>query len=97
CVIVKHANPCGVAIAPTVEEAYDRALASDPTSAYGGVVVLTRPVPTELGRKLAGQFVEVLLAPGFDEESLMALREKPGTRILHDKERRGGEPTERNY
>jgi phosphoribosylaminoimidazolecarboxamide formyltransferase/IMP cyclohydrolase len=97
CVIVKHANPCGVAIAPTIVEAYDRALASDPASAYGGVVALTRPVSAELGRKLAGQFVEVLHAPGFDEEALAVLREKPATRILYDKERRGGEPTERHY
>jgi phosphoribosylaminoimidazolecarboxamide formyltransferase/IMP cyclohydrolase len=97
CVIVKHANPCGVAIAPTIEAAYDRALASDPTSAYGGVVVLTRPVTAELGRKLADQFVEVLHAPGYAEEALAALREKPATRILNDKERRGGEPTERHY
>ncbi|MFN2629346.1 MAG: bifunctional phosphoribosylaminoimidazolecarboxamide formyltransferase/IMP cyclohydrolase [Gaiellaceae bacterium] len=97
CVIVKHANPCGVGIAATIEAAYDLALASDPTAAYGGVVVLTRPVGAELGRKLAGQFVEVLFAPGFDDGALAALREKPGTRILLDHERRAGDPTERSY
>ena len=64
CVIVKHANPCGVAVGATVEEAYDKALASDPTSAYGGVVVLNREVEAPLGEKLAEQFVEVLFAPG---------------------------------
>ena len=67
CVIVKHANPCGVAIGATAEEAYDKALACDPTSAYGGVVVLNREVDGPLGEKLAEQFVEVLLAPGFVE------------------------------
>ena len=64
CVIVKHANPCGCAVAASVGEAYDLALASDPVSAYGGVVVLNRPVDSELAERLAGQFVEVLLAPG---------------------------------
>src|SRR4029450_9724378 len=63
CVIVKHANPCGVAVAGPIEQAYARALASDPVSAYGGVVVLNRPVSTELGERLAEQFVEVLFAP----------------------------------
>src|SRR5262249_31562286 len=60
CVIVKHANPCGAAVGATLEEAYDKALASDPVSAYGGVVVLNREVEPALGEKLAEQFVEVL-------------------------------------
>jgi phosphoribosylaminoimidazolecarboxamide formyltransferase/IMP cyclohydrolase len=91
CVIVKHANPCGVAVAATIDEAYDRALASDPISAYGGVVVLTRPVTASLGRKLAEQFVEVLLAPGYEDAALDALTVKPNTRLLDDRERRSGE------
>ena len=82
CVIVKHANPCGVAVGDTIEEAYAKALAADPVSAYGGVVVLTRPVSAALGAPLAEQFVEVLLAPGFDEHALAALAAKPSTRIL---------------
>ena len=61
CVIVKHANPCGVALGATLEEAYDKALASDPISAYGGVVVFNREVGRALGEKLAEQFVEVSL------------------------------------
>jgi phosphoribosylaminoimidazolecarboxamide formyltransferase/IMP cyclohydrolase len=97
CVIVKHANPCGVAVAATVEEAYERALACDPLSAYGGIVVLNRPVSVALGTRLRDQFVEVLLAPGFDDEALAALREKPATRILADRERRGRDPGERDY
>jgi phosphoribosylaminoimidazolecarboxamide formyltransferase/IMP cyclohydrolase len=97
CVIVKHANPCGVAVGTTVEEAYDKALASDPTSAYGGVVVLNREVEESLGEKLAEQFVEVLFAPGYTEDALNALRRKKNTRILLDGERRAGEPGERSY
>ena len=97
CVIVKHANPCGVAIGATAEEAYDKALASDPTSAYGGVVVLNREVDGQLGEKLAEQFVEVLLAPGFTGEALEALRRKQNTRVLVDRERRVDEPGERHF
>jgi phosphoribosylaminoimidazolecarboxamide formyltransferase/IMP cyclohydrolase len=97
CVIVKHANPCGVALAATIEDAYERALASDPTSAYGGVVVLNRPVSAELGGRLGDQFIEVLLAPGYHEAALEALRVKQGTRILVDAERRRPDRGERDY
>ena len=97
CVIVKHANPCGVAAAESIEDAYARALAADPVSAYGGVVVLTRPVTAALGKALAEQFVEVLFAPGYEEGALEALTPKPGTRILEDVERRAFVPTERDY
>jgi phosphoribosylaminoimidazolecarboxamide formyltransferase / IMP cyclohydrolase len=89
CVIVKHANPCGAAVASAIEDAYEQALASDPVSAYGGVVALNRAVPGALGARLAEQFVEVLSAPGYDAEALAALTVKPGTRILVDP---GGEP-----
>jgi phosphoribosylaminoimidazolecarboxamide formyltransferase/IMP cyclohydrolase len=97
CVIVKHANPCGVAIGATLEEAYDNALASDPTSAYGGIVVLNREVDAALGEKLAEQFVEVLFAPGYDEAALASLRQKQGTRLLVDRERRRPETDLRHY
>jgi phosphoribosylaminoimidazolecarboxamide formyltransferase / IMP cyclohydrolase len=97
CVIVKHANPCGVAVAGSIEQAYERALSADPLSAYGGVVVLNRPVSEALGEKLAEQFVEVLFAPGYDEAALERLTEKPATRILHDRERRLSNPGERDY
>jgi phosphoribosylaminoimidazolecarboxamide formyltransferase/IMP cyclohydrolase len=82
CAIVKHANACGAAVAATVEEAYERALASDPVSAFGGVVAMNRPVTGALGDRIAEQFVEVLHAPGVDERALAALRAKPATRIL---------------
>ncbi|HEY7207482.1 MAG TPA: bifunctional phosphoribosylaminoimidazolecarboxamide formyltransferase/IMP cyclohydrolase [Gaiellaceae bacterium] len=96
CVIVKHANPCGVAVAATIEEAYERALASDPVSAYGGVVVLTRAVPEALGARIAEQFVEVLFAPDYDDAALEQLRAKPATRILLDRERRKAAPGTRH-
>jgi len=98
CVIVKHANPCGVAIADTIEEAYSRALAADPVSAYGGVVVLNQPVTAALGEALAGQFVELLFAPGYDEQAMEALAAKKGSvRILNDTERRALVETERDF
>jgi phosphoribosylaminoimidazolecarboxamide formyltransferase/IMP cyclohydrolase len=97
CVIVKHANPCGVAVAGAIEQAYERALAADPISAYGGVVVLNRPVSEALGERLAEQFVEVLFAPGYDDTALERLKEKPATRILVDRERRIANPGERDY
>jgi phosphoribosylaminoimidazolecarboxamide formyltransferase/IMP cyclohydrolase len=97
CVIVKHANPCGVALGTTIERAYELALAADATSAYGGVIVLNRPVSQALGESIAGQFVEVLFAPGYDEGGLSALRIKAGTRILLDSERRRRSPGERDY
>jgi phosphoribosylaminoimidazolecarboxamide formyltransferase / IMP cyclohydrolase len=97
CVIVKHANPCGVAVSGSIEQAYERALAADPLSAYGGVVVLNRAVSAELGERLAEQFVEVLFAPGYDGAALDRLKEKPATRILDDRERRLSNPGERDY
>jgi phosphoribosylaminoimidazolecarboxamide formyltransferase/IMP cyclohydrolase len=94
CVIVKHANPCGVGIASKIEEAYEKALAADPSSAYGGVVVVTHPVSATLGERLAEQFIEVVFAPGFDAVAIEALVQKPDTRILNDQERRGFVATE---
>ncbi|MBV8479354.1 MAG: bifunctional phosphoribosylaminoimidazolecarboxamide formyltransferase/IMP cyclohydrolase, partial [Actinobacteria bacterium] len=88
CVIVKHANPCGVALGATIEEAYEKALAADPVSAYGGIVVLNRDVEGALGEEIAEQFVEVLFAPGYADAALEALGRKQSTRILADRERR---------
>jgi phosphoribosylaminoimidazolecarboxamide formyltransferase / IMP cyclohydrolase len=97
CVIVKHAGPCGAALATTIEEAYERALSADPLSAYGGVVALNREVGSGLGDRLAEQFVEALVAPAYDEGALAALRSKPATRVLLDSERRRRSPGERDY
>ena len=96
-VVVKHAGPCGCAVASTVEEAYARALAADPVSAYGGVVALNRRVEAELATAIVGQFTEVLIAPDYTEEALEILRRKESTRILVDRERRGASPGERDY
>jgi phosphoribosylaminoimidazolecarboxamide formyltransferase/IMP cyclohydrolase len=97
CAIVKHANPCGVAVGASIEEAYELAHAADPLSAYGGVIALNRPVSAALGERVAEQFVEVLHAPGYDETALAALTRKPATRILDDRERRAPEASERDY
>ena len=96
CVIVKHNNPCGVAISSDVRTAYERARDCDPVSAYGGVVVVNRPVDAELGEMLADTFVEVLCTPGYDEAALTALTRKPNTRILLNGERRRANPGERD-
>ena len=89
CAIVKHANPCGVAVGASPGEAYERALACDPLSAFGMACVLDRPVDAALGERLAERFVDVLLAPAIDERALEALRRKPGTRVLVAQKPRG--------
>jgi phosphoribosylaminoimidazolecarboxamide formyltransferase/IMP cyclohydrolase len=96
CAIVKHANPCGVAVGATLEEAYERALESDPMSAYGGVIAVNRSVSAQLGERLAEQFIEVLFAPGYAPQAVETLRGKPDLRILEDRERRKASPGERD-
>jgi phosphoribosylaminoimidazolecarboxamide formyltransferase/IMP cyclohydrolase len=96
CAIVKHGNPCGVAVAGTIEEAYERALASDPVSAFGMVCVVNRRVGPELAGRLAERFVDVLLAPGYEGNALALLGGKPGARVLVDRERRAFDPGERD-
>jgi len=97
CVIVKHANPCGCAMAGAIEDAYRKAHACDPLSAYGGIVALNRPVELELAQAIAEQFVEVLIAPGFTGEALALLKEKPATRVLLNRERRVVASGDRDY
>jgi phosphoribosylaminoimidazolecarboxamide formyltransferase/IMP cyclohydrolase len=97
CVIVKHANPCGVAVAGTIEEAYERALASDPVSAFGMVCAVNRPVSAGLGEAIAERFVDVLFAPDYEDAALEALQRKQAIRILRDKERRGFPRGERDF
>jgi phosphoribosylaminoimidazolecarboxamide formyltransferase/IMP cyclohydrolase len=96
-VVVKHANPAGVAVARSLEAAFRRAHDADPVSAYGMVLALNRPVSAELGRELAERFVEVVIAPDYDDEALAALRRKQAIRILRDRERRRGDLGERDY
>jgi phosphoribosylaminoimidazolecarboxamide formyltransferase / IMP cyclohydrolase len=97
CVIVKHANPCGVAVAGTIEEAYERALASDPVSAFGMVCAVNRSVSAGLGEALAERFIDVLFAPDYHDAALEALQRKQAIRILRDKERRGFARGERDF
>jgi phosphoribosylaminoimidazolecarboxamide formyltransferase/IMP cyclohydrolase len=96
CVIVKHNNPCGAAIGADVLEAYLKALACDPLSAYGGVIALNRPIGVELAEQLHKNFVEVLIAPGFEDGALEVLQQKEAIRILCEEEPRQADPDERD-
>jgi phosphoribosylaminoimidazolecarboxamide formyltransferase/IMP cyclohydrolase len=97
CAIVKHTNPCGVGVAADLVDAYAKAHASDPVSAYGGVVAVNRRVDPPLAQLLAEQFVEVLIAPEYTADAVSILIQKPATRILEDRERRRTSPGERDY
>lgn len=81
-VIIKHANPCGAAIGDDLAEAYRKAFASDPISAFGGIVALSGPVDGELAREISQVFTEVLIAPGFDEEARAVFSEKSNMILL---------------
>jgi phosphoribosylaminoimidazolecarboxamide formyltransferase / IMP cyclohydrolase len=83
CVIVKHANPCGVAEADTLLDAYDRAYATDPTSAFGGIIAFNREVDKQTAAEIIGrQFVEVIVAPSFSGAAQTLLAEKANLRVL---------------
>jgi phosphoribosylaminoimidazolecarboxamide formyltransferase / IMP cyclohydrolase len=82
CVIVKHNNPCGCALADSGQAAYERAFACDPQSAYGGVIAVNRPVDRAFAQALAKQFIEVLLAPAYEPDALEVLQEKKNVRLL---------------
>ena len=81
-VIVKHANPCGAAVADSLAEAYSRAFESDPTSAFGGIVALSHPVDGELAREISEVFTEVLISPGFSGEAREVFESKPNMILL---------------
>lgn len=83
CVIVKHANPCGVALGADLSAAYARAFETDPVSAFGGIIAFNRALDVATARAiLARQFVEVVVAPEVDEEALAAFASKPNVRVL---------------
>ena len=82
CVIVKHANPCGVAVADRLVEAYRAALACDPVSAFGGIVAVNRPLDREAAEAIAGIFTEVVIAPGADEDARATFAAKKNLRLL---------------
>lgn len=80
--IIKHANPCGIAVGADVADAHARAHACDPTSAFGGVVAANRPVTRRMAEQLGPVFTEVLVAPGFDDDALELLTQKKNLRLL---------------
>lgn len=82
CVIIKHNNPCGTALGNNLAEAYERALAADPVSAYGGIVAFNGRVDEEAAHKAASLFMEVIIAPGYDDQALAILKKKANLRIL---------------
>ena len=82
CVIVKHANPCGVALGTTAAEAYANALETDPTSAFGGIIAFNRAVDGETAAAVAKQFVEVVIAHSYAPEALKAFAAKQNVRLL---------------
>ena len=83
CVIVKHANPCGVAVGTRIRDAYDRAFSTDPTSAFGGIIAFNRPLDPETAAAIVDrQFVEVIIAPRIETAALAPLASKENVRVL---------------
>jgi len=83
CVIVKHANPCGVAVAGDIAEAYDKAFRTDPTSAFGGIVAFNRPLDVKTAKEIIDrQFVEVIIAPSIDTDAAGVTAAKKNVRVL---------------
>ncbi len=82
CVIVKHANPCGVAVGADLAAAYAKAFATDPTSAFGGIIAVNRALDANAARAIAGQFVEVVIAPQVTPEALAVFAAKENIRVL---------------
>ena len=90
CVIVKHANPCGVAIGANALEAYSKAFKTDPTSAFGGIIALNTPLDEAGAREISKQFVEVLMAPSYSPEALAVFAAKANVRVLQIDLPKGG-------
>jgi phosphoribosylaminoimidazolecarboxamide formyltransferase/IMP cyclohydrolase len=82
CVIVKHANPCGVAVADNALESYSKAFQTDPTSAFGGIIAMNRAVDAAVAQQISKQFVEVLMAPAYTPEALEIFKAKANVRVL---------------
>jgi phosphoribosylaminoimidazolecarboxamide formyltransferase / IMP cyclohydrolase len=95
--IIKHNNPCGAAVGTELGEAFDRALATDRLSAFGGVFCFNRPVDRDLAAKLHSMFVEVVFAPGYEDGAFEILSQKPGVRLLESQERRRETINEHDY
>ncbi len=82
CVIIKHATPCGIATADNLHEAWSDALACDPYSPFGGVVAVNRRVSLDVAKELSKLFLEIVVAPGYDEDALALLQRKKNLRLL---------------
>jgi phosphoribosylaminoimidazolecarboxamide formyltransferase/IMP cyclohydrolase len=82
CVIVKHANPCGVAVGQDALESYSKAFQTDPTSAFGGIIAFNRPVDKAAAEAVSKQFVEVLMAPSYSADALEIFKAKANVRVL---------------
>src|SRR5690606_9537507 len=82
CVIVKHANPCGVAQGSSLVDAYNRALVCDPVSAFGGIIAFNRPLDADAAHDIVTIFTEVIIAPGITEEAQAILASKKNLRLL---------------
>ncbi len=80
--IVKHTNPCGTALGSGPLEAYERAWSCDPTSAFGGIIAFNERLDAETARKMSGQFVEAVIAPGFEKAALDVLAKKANLRVM---------------
>jgi phosphoribosylaminoimidazolecarboxamide formyltransferase / IMP cyclohydrolase len=91
CVIVKHANPCGVALGADALEAYSKAFQTDPTSAFGGIIALNRTLDERAALAISKQFVEVLMAPAYTPEALAVFKAKANVRVLKIELPPGGE------
>ncbi|HEY6722036.1 MAG TPA: bifunctional phosphoribosylaminoimidazolecarboxamide formyltransferase/IMP cyclohydrolase [Burkholderiales bacterium] len=89
CVIVKHANPCGAAISNSIEEAYERAFATDPVSAFGGIVAFNRGLDAATAEAVSKQFVEVVIAPEIEPQARKVLAPKANLRVLSVRLARG--------
>ena len=97
CVIIKHNNPCGCALADKLEHAYQKAFDSDPVSAFGSVIAVNKKVDAATATLMSELFIEVLFAPGFDDDALEILTRKKDIRVLLDSERRRFSPGEFDY
>ena len=96
CVIVKHANPCGVAVGKDGLDAYSKAFKTDPTSAFGGIIALNCPLDERVALQISKQFVEVLIAPAFSPEALEVFKTKANVRILQIELPAGGDTAWKN-
>jgi phosphoribosylaminoimidazolecarboxamide formyltransferase/IMP cyclohydrolase len=95
--IIKHNNPCGTALGAALGDAFEKALATDPQSAFGGVFCFNRPVDRALAERLSEMFVEAVFAPGYDDDALELLQQKPNVRLLENQERRNTPVSEHDF